>query len=89
MTEAYVLTLAQNALFMVALIAGPMLIASLVVGVIISLFQAATQVTEPTLTFVPKLVVTGLVLTLLGSWMIQQLLTYTVALFSSLAELAR
>ena len=88
MTEAYVLTLAQNALFMVTLVAGPMLIASLVVGVIISLFQAATQVTEPTLTFVPKLMVTGLVLTFLGSWMAQQLLTYTIALFSSLTELA-
>ncbi len=89
MTEAYVLALAQNALFMVALIAGPMLIASLAVGVIISLFQAATQVTEPTLTFVPKLVVTGLVLTFLGSWMAQQLISYTVALFSSLAGLVK
>lgn len=89
MTEAYVLSLAQNALLMVALIAGPMLIASLAVGVIISLFQAATQVTEPTLTFVPKLVVTGLVLTFLGSWMAQQLISYTVALFSSLASLVK
>ena len=88
MNESYVLTLAQNALVMVALVAGPMLMASLAVGVIVSLFQAATQITEPTLTFVPKLVITGLVLAVLGSWMTQQLVTYTAALFGSLPGLA-
>ncbi|MEK7278257.1 MAG: flagellar biosynthesis protein FliQ [Chloroflexota bacterium] len=88
MNESYVLTLAQNALVMVALVAGPMLAASLAVGVIVSLFQAATQITEPTLTFVPKLVITGLVLAVLGSWMTQQLVTYTAALFGSLPGLA-
>ncbi len=88
MNESYVLTLAQNALLMVALVAGPMLIASLAVGVLVSLFQAATQITEPTLTFVPKLVVAGLVLAVLGSWMAQQLITYAVTLFTSLPGLA-
>jgi flagellar biosynthetic protein FliQ len=89
MTEAYILTLAQNALALILLTAGPLLIASLAVGVLVSMLQAATQISEPTLTFVPKLVATGLVLLLLGSWMAQQLIAFTVNLFSSLPTLVR
>ena len=55
MTESYVLTLAQNALQLVLMLAGPALLVSLVVGSAISLLQAATSVNEATLTFVPKI----------------------------------
>ena len=54
--------LSKSALILVLTVAGPMLISSLVVGVVIGLFQALTQVQEATLTFVPKLLVTGLVM---------------------------
>lgn len=84
MTEAYVLSLAQNAVMLMLILAGPVLLASLVVGSLISLVQAATQINEVTLTFIPKIVAILAILAFLGSWMLQQLITYTTALFTSL-----
>jgi len=89
MTEAYVISLAQNALLLALMMAAPMLLTSLVIGILISLFQAATQINEATLTFIPKIVGVSLVLGLLGSWMAQQMLTFTANLLSSLATLPR
>ncbi len=87
MTEAYVIGLAQNALMVTLAIAAPVLLVSLLVGSLISLFQAATQINEVTLTFVPKILAIGVVLVLLGSWMGQQLLAFTASTFASLANL--
>jgi flagellar biosynthesis protein FliQ len=89
MTEAYVLTLAQNTLLMTLLLAAPILLVSLIIGSLISLFQAATQINEITLTFIPKILGVGVVLALAGSWMAQQLITFTANLLSSLATLPR
>jgi flagellar biosynthesis protein FliQ len=89
MTEAYVISLAQNALVLSLLLAAPILLTSLVIGVIISLFQAATQINEATLTFIPKIIGVSLVLMLLGSWMAQQILAFTANLFRSLPTLPR
>jgi flagellar biosynthesis protein FliQ len=88
MTEAYVLSLAQSTTEILLILAGPFLIVSLVVGCLISLIQAATQLNETTLTFVPKIVGMGVVLLLLGSWMLQRMLVFTANLFSSLPNLA-
>jgi len=68
--------LARDALWLVALLAAPVLLAGLATAFAISLFQAATQILEPTLSFVPKLVVMLLVLALLGSWMGGQLVDF-------------
>jgi len=87
MTEASVLSVAQNAVLVTLILAGPVLIASLVVGSLISLFQSATQINEVTLTFIPKLIVIGLVLALLGSWMLQQLVSFTANIFNNLPNL--
>jgi flagellar biosynthetic protein FliQ len=87
MTEADVLTLGQNAIKIALLLAGPILLVSLVVGSLISLVQAATQINETTMTFVPKLIGVVAVLLLLGSWMLQQALTFTHDLFTSLPNL--
>jgi flagellar biosynthetic protein FliQ len=87
MTEAYVLTLGQNAIKIALLLAGPILLVSLVVGSLISLIQAATQINESTMTFVPKLVGVVAVLLLLGSLMLQQALTFTYNLFTDLPNL--
>jgi len=89
MTEAYILTFAQNAVTITLLLAAPVLIVSLVVGSLVSLFQAATQINEVTITFVPKLIGIGLVLLLLGSWMIQQLLSFTANVFINLPNMPR
>jgi flagellar biosynthetic protein FliQ len=89
MTEAYILNLAQNTLVVSLTLAGPVLLASLVIGSLVSLFQAATQINEATLTFVPKMAAVVVLLVVMGSWMAQQLLTFTTNLFSSLATLPR
>jgi flagellar biosynthetic protein FliQ len=69
------------------LLAGPVLILSLVIGILISLVQAATQINEATLTFVPKAIGIGVLLVILGSWMLQQMIVFTAQLFNSLPEL--
>ncbi len=89
MTETMVLELGRNALLITLVLALPLLLSSLLVGIVISLIQAVTQISEVTLTFVPKLLVFFLVLALLGSWMLQNLLQYTVGLFTSLPNLTR
>lgn len=68
--------LARDALWLGMLIAAPLLLAGLLTAFLVSLFQAATQILEPTLSFVPKLVVMALVLALLGSWMGGQLVEF-------------
>ena len=67
---------ARDALWLVLLLVAPVLLAGLVTAFAISLFQAATQILEPTLSFVPKLIVVLLVLALLGSWMGGQLVEF-------------
>jgi flagellar biosynthetic protein FliQ len=89
MTESYVLAFAQEALTVTLMLAAPVLIVSLIVGSLVSLFQAATQVNEVTLTFVPKVIGVSLVLIMLGSWMVQQLLAFTANVFLSLPDLPR
>jgi len=89
MTETFVLSLAQNAITVALMLAGPILLVSLLVGSIISLIQAATQINEVTLTFIPKMIGIILVLLFLGSWMLQQLVSFTSGLFESLPSLVR
>ncbi|MCG3210081.1 MAG: hypothetical protein FOGNACKC_03710 [Anaerolineae bacterium] len=84
MTEAFVMTLAKDAMMVALLIALPMLGVSLVVGLAIALFQAMTQVNEMTLTFVPKFIAFGLVLMFFGPWMLQEIVRFTVQLFEML-----
>jgi flagellar biosynthetic protein FliQ len=87
MTEAYVLTLAQKALTITLILAGPVLLISLLIGSLISLVQSATQINEVTLTFIPKVIGIVLVILVLGSWMLQQILIFTSDLFNSLPDL--
>lgn len=89
MTESYVLSFAQSAVTLALILAAPVLIVSLLVGSLVSLFQAATQINEVTLTFVPKIVATGLVLVLLSSWMLQKLIAFTSGVFSNLPYMPR
>lgn len=89
MTEAYILGFAQNALMVTLVMVAPILLVSLVIGGLVSLFQAATQINEVTLTFIPKLIGISLVLAVLGSWMAQQMLAFTANLFGSLPTLPR
>jgi len=87
LTETFVMTLAQKAITMALILAGPVMLVSLLVGSLISLVQAATQINEPTLSFVPKMIGIILVLVILGSWMLQQIMVFTAELFNSLPGL--
>lgn len=89
MDEAYLISLSQNAITVMLILAGPILLISLLIGTIISLIQAATQVNEVTLTFIPKIVGIGLVLILMGSWMAQQILVFTTNIINSLPNFVK
>lgn len=83
-----VLELGKNAMMVTLMVSAPMLGIALVVGLLVSVFQAATQVNEMTLSFVPKILAVFLVLGLFGPWMISNMLEYTSALFDAMATLA-
>ena len=89
MTESFVVTLGRDTLTMALLLGTPMLGLSLVIGLIVSLFQAVTQINEMTLTFVPKLIGFGVVLAVFGPWMLQQLVRFTVNLFDLIPYMIR
>lgn len=89
MTQETVVTLGQGALLTIALVAGPVLVVSMIVGLLISLFQAVTQINEMTLTFVPKIVAIVGALIVFGPWMMNTMLAYSTHLFSTLWQFAR
>ncbi|MBV8047828.1 MAG: flagellar biosynthesis protein FliQ [Paludibacterium sp.] len=84
MTPELVINIVQNALYVLILISAPVLLVSLVVGLFVSIMQAATQINEMTLTFIPKLLALFLTLVLAGPWMLNTLIDYTVRLFKSI-----
>jgi flagellar biosynthesis protein FliQ len=88
-TDAAVLDIAREALMVAAKLALPILLVSLVVGTIISLLQAVTQVQEMTLTFVPKVLAIGMVLMVGGGWMLNELVEFTRRLYESAPGLLR
>jgi flagellar biosynthetic protein FliQ len=85
MSVETVVEIGQAAVRTTLLVAGPMLLAGMLVGLIISIFQAATQINEMTMTFVPKIVAVFVVLVLTLPWIINQLTSFTTALFNRLA----
>lgn len=87
MTPETVLTIAQQALEVTVMVSAPMLGAALVTGLLVSLFQAATQLNEMTLSFIPKLLVLVLVLVVAGPWMLGMMLDYMRRLFTSIPTL--
>ncbi|MHB1627313.1 MAG: flagellar biosynthesis protein FliQ [Bacilli bacterium] len=89
MTGNFVIGLGQNVMLMVLELAGPLLVAGLLVGLIVSVFQATTQIQEQTLSFIPKIVVVGVILALTGPWMLQQIMGFTVNILGNLQNFIR
>ena len=89
MSDATVIGIAQGALTTTLLVSAPILIVSLVIGLVVSVFQAMTQINEVTMTFVPKILGVFAVAALMGPWMIGTMVNYTVRLFATLPTLAR
>jgi flagellar biosynthetic protein FliQ len=88
MTQEAVLSLAQSALVVTVILAAPVLLVSMVIGLLVSIFQAVTSINEMTLTFIPKVVGIFVALLVLGPWMMATLLGFTRGLFLQLATLA-
>ena len=84
MTPETVISIGERALVVTSLISAPLLLAALVTGVVIGMLQAATQINEMTLSFIPKLLVLVATIFVTGHWMLQTLIDYTRALFESI-----
>ncbi|NLN76956.1 MAG: flagellar biosynthesis protein FliQ [Armatimonadetes bacterium] len=89
MTDSGVLELAQRSVMLALTLAAPVLGFGLVVGLLVSVFQAATQIQEMTLSFVPKILAATAALVLFGPWMLRSLVTFTTKLFVTIPNLAR
>jgi len=87
MTPESVITVGQQAMEMTVLMAGPILLTVLIIGLLIGLFQAVTQINEMTLSFVPKLIAVGMVLLLSGAWMLNVFTSYVRGLIESIPSL--
>ena len=81
-TQDAVLDIARDTIFNIVIVSAPLLLVSLVVGLIISIFQTVTSIQEQTLTFVPKIVCVFLALILLGSWMMTEMVEFMTTLWS-------
>ena len=84
MSPDMVVTVGRHALEMTLMLAAPLLLTALAVGLLVGIFQAATQINEMTLSFIPKLLAMAAVLALTGPWMIRQLVEYTRGLIESI-----
>ena len=87
MTPESVMTMGRNAMEITLMVAAPMLLVALIIGLIISIFQAATQINEATLSFIPKLVGVFIALVLAGPWMLSVMLEYVRGVFTGIPGL--
>lgn len=87
MTPETVMKIGQHALEMALMLAAPMLLAALAIGLLVGVLQAATQINEMTLSFIPKLLGTSAVLMIAGPWMLKELVSYTRQLIQSIPSL--
>ena len=87
MNQDVVVSLTMDAISVAMKIAVPMLMAGLVGGLVVSVFQAVTQIQEQTLAFIPKVVALVAVIAIFGPWMLGQLETYTTALWASIPQM--
>jgi flagellar biosynthesis protein FliQ len=87
MNQDTVVSLATQAMTLAIEVAGPMLLVGLVVGLVVSIFQAVTSIQEQAMSFIPKIIGLAAVIVILGPWMLGQLVTYTQNLFNSIPQL--
>jgi len=87
MTPEFVIDLGRNAVKTVLLISSPMLLSGLIIGLLVSIFQAATQINEQTMTFIPKIVAVLVSLILFAPWIIRLMLSFTENVFQGITLL--
>ncbi len=88
MTPEGVMDIGRNAMEITLLVAGPMLLVVLIIGLLVSIFQAATQINEATLSFIPKLVGVFATLVIAGPWMLTTMVDYMRLIFTSIPTMA-
>ncbi len=87
MNQDTVVSLATQAMTLAIEVAGPMMLVGLVVGLVVSIFQAVTSIQEQSLSFIPKIIGLAALIVLLGPWMLDQLVTYAQNLYLSIPQL--
>jgi flagellar biosynthesis protein FliQ len=87
MSQDTVVHLATQAMTLAVEVAGPMLLVGLALGLVISIFQAVTSIQEQSLSFIPKIVGLGVIIVVLGPWMLGQLVSYATNLYTSIPQL--
>nr|WGD97175.1 flagellar biosynthesis protein FliQ [Bacillus safensis] len=88
MSSEFVITMAERSVYVVLLVSGSLLALALIVGLIVSVFQATTQIQEQTLAFIPKIVAVLIGLVVFGPWMLSTIVSFTTELFSNLDRFA-
>jgi len=86
MSQEFIISLAQKAIYTLFIVSGPLLIIALVVGLLVSIFQATTQIQEQTLAFIPKIVAVLVALIFFGPWMLTKIVEFTYQIFSNLSQ---
>jgi flagellar biosynthetic protein FliQ len=87
MTPEAVTTIGQEALWVTMLLAAPLLLSALAVGLLVGMFQAATQINEMTMSFIPKLIILAIALIVAGPWMLSVIVNYTEQLMSQIPSM--
>lgn len=87
MTENMVMSVVKESLYTALIVGGPILILSLVVGLLVSIFQATTQIQEQTLTFVPKLIAIAIALVVGGNWMLNKIVSLTYEIIKMIGNI--
>ncbi|WP_085523964.1 flagellar biosynthesis protein FliQ [Tuberibacillus sp. Marseille-P3662] len=86
MSANFIVSLAEQGVTTILLVAGPLMIVALVVGLLVSIFQATTQIQEQTLAFIPKIIAVMIAVVFFGPWMLSHMLTFTQDLFQNLNQ---
>lgn len=89
MTQTFVIHLARETLFMILILAGPLMAAALLIGLVISVLQATTQIQDQMLNMVPKIVGVFIVLLVLGAWLLNTAVTFTTNIFAQIPNIVR
>lgn len=84
MSNELVLTLAERGIFTILLVAGPILLLALAVGLLVSIFQATTQIQEQTLAFIPKIIAVLVGIVVFGPWMLSKIVEFTTDLYQNI-----
>lgn len=86
LSQEFVLTIAERGIFTILLVAGPILLLALTVGLLVSIFQATTQIQEQTLAFIPKIIAVLLGVVFFGQWMLSRIIEFTTNLYQNLNQ---